>query len=122
MTPSPIKPLIGFDVLERIDIRVGTIEAVEEVANSNKLMRLIVRFGDHRRRILAGIRQERANPQEIVGRQALFVVNLEPKRMAGEVGAHHPRTAGVSGFGQSGFRPSATKAHAGRTREFSFAF
>jgi tRNA-binding protein len=31
------------------------------------------------------MKQERSNPQEIVGRQALFVVNLEPKRMAGEV-------------------------------------
>ena len=42
-------------------------------------------FGDHTRRILAGMKQERANPAEIVGRQALFVVNLEPRRMMGEV-------------------------------------
>jgi tRNA-binding protein len=44
-----------------------------------------VDFGDHTRRILAGMKKERANPEEIVGRQALFVVNLEPRRMAGEV-------------------------------------
>ena len=42
-------------------------------------------FGNERRTILAGMKQERANTQEIVGMQALFVVNLDPKRMAGEV-------------------------------------
>jgi tRNA-binding protein len=68
-----------------LDIRVGTIERVEEVSRSDKLMRLIVNFGDHLRTILAGIRKERENPQEIVGKQALFVVNLEPRKMAGEV-------------------------------------
>ena len=41
-------------------------------------------FGDHRRSILAGIRTEREDPGEIVGSQALFVVNLPPRSMAGE--------------------------------------
>jgi len=85
MTPAPVKPPIPFSALEAIDVRVGTIVAVEEVPKSNKLLRLIVDFGDHTRRILAGMKQERANPAEIVGRQALFVVNLEPRRMMGEV-------------------------------------
>ena len=48
-------------------------------------MRLRVDFGDHTRVILAGMKAERADPREIEGRQALFVVNMEPKRMAGEV-------------------------------------
>ena len=47
-------------------------------------MKLKVDFGDHVRSILAGIRQERDNPCEIEGKQALFVVNLPDKRMAGE--------------------------------------
>jgi tRNA-binding protein len=85
MTPAPVKPPIPFSILEQIDIRVGTIVLVEEVAQSKKLARLNVDFGDHRRTILAGIRQERADLTELVGRQALFVVNLEPRRMAGEV-------------------------------------
>ena len=42
-------------------------------------------FGDHTRSILAGMKQERSNPRDLVGRQALFVVNLEPRAMAGEV-------------------------------------
>jgi tRNA-binding protein len=71
--------------LEALDIRVGTIERVEEVPRSEKLMKLTVNFGDQMRTILAGIRKERENPQEIQGKQALFVLNLEPRTMAGEI-------------------------------------
>ena len=85
MTPAPIKPTVPFSALEALDIRVGTIESVEEVPKSAKLLRLTVSFGDHKRTVLAGIKQERPNPLEIQGRQALFVVNLEPRKMAGEV-------------------------------------
>jgi tRNA-binding protein len=84
-TPAPIKPVVQFPALEALDIRVGAIEQVEEVPRSHKLMRLTVNFGDHSRKILAGIRKERENPQEIVGKQALFVVNLEPRQIAGEI-------------------------------------
>jgi tRNA-binding protein len=81
---AEVKPTISFDLLDKIDIRVGTIEVVEDVSGSDKLVRLVVNFGDHKRRILAGIKKERPNPREIEGRQALFVVNLEPKKMMGE--------------------------------------
>jgi tRNA-binding protein len=83
MQPAPIKPAITLDELKKVDIRVGTIEHVDEVPNSDKLVRLTVDFGDHKRTILAGIKKERANPKEIEGRQALFVVNLPPRKMAG---------------------------------------
>jgi len=85
MNPAPVKPTVPFSTLDSLDIRVGTIIAVEEVPQSSKLMRLVVSFGDHNRSILAGIKKERPNPQELQGRQALFVVNLEPRRMAGEL-------------------------------------
>ena len=85
MKPAPLKETISFEDFEKLDIRAGTITAVEEVANSNKLMKLIVDFGDHTRTILAGIKQERPDPREIVGTQALFVVNLAERKMAGEV-------------------------------------
>src|SRR6185503_7233394 len=84
MIAAPVKPIITVADLEKLDIRVGTIVRVEDVAKSAKLARLTVDFGDHRRTILAGIRKERANPREIEGRQALFVVNLPPRQMAGE--------------------------------------
>jgi tRNA-binding protein len=84
-TPALVKPAVPAAALDAIDIRVGTIQAVDEVAGSRKLVRLSVSFGDHSRSILAGMKQERENLQDLVGRQALFVVNLEPKKMAGEL-------------------------------------
>ena len=83
--PAPIKPTIGIDLLQQIDIRVGRIVSVDDVPGSSKLLKLSVHFGDHTRTILAGIKKERINPKEIEGKQALFVVNLAPRKMAGEV-------------------------------------
>ena len=83
--PAMIKPVISFDEIDRIDIRVGTIVAVDNVAGSDKLLKLTVDFGDHCRNILAGMKKEREHPREIEGQQALFVVNLEPKKMMGEI-------------------------------------
>lgn len=85
MKPAPLKETISFEDFEKLDIRAGTITSVEDVVNSNKLMKLTVDFGDHTRSILAGIKQERSDPKEIEGKQALFVVNLAERKMAGEV-------------------------------------
>ena len=85
MKPSPVKETISFEDFEKIDIRVGTILSVSAVEKSNKLMKLSVDFGDHVRSILAGIKRERENPKEIEGKQALFVLNLPERKMAGEV-------------------------------------
>ena len=83
--PAAIKPSVTIADVEKLDVRLGTIVSVEDVAKSRKLLKLTVDFGDHRRTILAGMKGERADPDETVGTQALFVVNLEPKSMAGEV-------------------------------------
>lgn len=85
MKNAPIKALITFDDLAKLDIRVGTILKVSAVEKSGKLMKLSVDFGDHKRTILAGIKQEREDPFEIEGKQALFVLNLPDRKMAGEV-------------------------------------
>ena len=83
--PAAVKPIVSAEVLDELDIRVGTIERVEEIPHSDKLMKLTVNFGNHSRTIVAGIKKERENPREIEGLQALFVVNLEPRKMAGEI-------------------------------------
>lgn len=83
--PAPVKPKISFAEFDRIDIRVGQIVKVDDVEGSEKLLKLTVDFGDHQRCILTGMKQERENPREIEGRQALFVVNLEPKKMMGQL-------------------------------------
>ena len=85
MKPADIKPIVSFKEFEKIDIRVGTIVRVEDIQGADELIRLIVNFGDHQRTILAGIKQERPDPTEIQGKQALFVVNLAPRKMMGEV-------------------------------------
>ena len=84
MKIASIKPTVSYDIFDKIDIRVGTIERVEDIEGSKKIVRLIVSFGDHKRKILAGLKQERKNPKEIEGKQALFVVNLEPRKIMGE--------------------------------------
>ena len=84
-TPAAIKPTVSLADLEKLDIRIGTIELVEDVPASEKLVRMRVDFGDHKRTILVGMKKERQNPKsEVEGRQALFVVNLSPRKMAGE--------------------------------------
>jgi len=80
-----VKPTVSIDLLNQLDIRVGTINLVEDVKGSDKLVKLTVDFGDCTRTILVGMKQERDEPKEIEGRQALFVVNLEPRRIMGEV-------------------------------------
>lgn len=80
-----VKPNITIDDLEKIDIRVGKILKAEDVENSRKLVRMTVDFGDFKRNILSGMKPEREDIKELEGKQALFVVNLEPRKMAGEM-------------------------------------
>jgi tRNA-binding protein len=83
--PAAIKPAISMADLDKLDIRVGTIEVVEDVPASAKLVRMRVDFGDHKRTILVGMKQERLDAKsEVEGKQALFVVNLPARKMAGE--------------------------------------
>jgi methionine--tRNA ligase beta chain len=84
MPVAPVKETVPFSVLDSLDIRVGTIDAVEDVNKSDRLVRLKVNFGSFQRNILAGLKQERADPRQLQGKQALFVVNLAPKKMMGE--------------------------------------
>ena len=76
--PAEPKPNISFEDLQKVDIRVGTILTVDDVPESRKLVKLTVDLHG-----VSGIKQERDNPTELEGRQALFVVNLDPRKMAG---------------------------------------
>ena len=83
MDRKNIKPNITIEDIEKVDIRVAEILAVDDIPGSRKLMKLTVDLGDHTRSIVAGIKNERQNPKEIEGLQALVVVNMEPREMAG---------------------------------------
>ena len=83
---APVKPTITIDDLDKIDVRVGRIVAVDDVEGSKKLIKMTVDFGSFTRTILSGMKEEREDPKaEIEGKQALFVVNMAPRKMAGEV-------------------------------------
>jgi tRNA-binding protein len=71
--------------LAKIDVRVGTIVSVHDVDGSRKLVRLAVDFGDAVRNVVAGLKGERTDVGALAGRQALFVVNMAPRTMAGVV-------------------------------------
>ena len=102
---APIKPAVSLDVLAQLDIRVGTITTVADVADSRKLVKLMVDFGDHVRQVLVGMKQEREDPTEIEGCQALFLVNLEPMEMAGQgLSADDPTKRGVVDASSQGDR------------------
>ena len=85
MNVAPIKPMIPYEAFDKVDIRIGTIVSVADIQGADKLVKLIVDFGDHKRAIVAGIKQEREDPRELEGKQALFVVNLAPRKMMGEI-------------------------------------
>jgi len=85
MNSAPIKPLISTPDLDKIDVRIGTILAVEDVAHSETLVCVPVDFGNHARSILVSMKKYRPYPKEIEGRQVLFVVNLAPRKVEGEV-------------------------------------
>jgi tRNA-binding protein len=85
MKLAQVKSTISPELLSQIDVRVGTILSVTGIPSSEKLVALEVSFGEHKRTVLAGMKRERANPREIEGKQALFIVNLPARKMAGMV-------------------------------------
>ena len=83
-TAAPVKATIDPAVLEQLDVRAGTIRAATAIAGADRLALLTVAFADRERPIVAGIRTERPSLDAIVGRQALFVVNLPVRTIRGQ--------------------------------------
>lgn len=76
--------IITYDDFAKLTIVVGTITAVDEVPDSNKLLKLTVEVGEeHPRQILSGIKKFFTDPQALVGVQTPFLINLETKVIAG---------------------------------------
>ncbi|MES2749550.1 MAG: hypothetical protein V4606_04110 [Patescibacteria group bacterium] len=75
---------ITYDDFAKLTIVIGTILSVEEVPDSNKLLKLTVEVGEEApRQILSGIKKYFADPQMLVGVQTPFLINLETKVIAG---------------------------------------
>lgn len=78
-----LKGEIEFSDFEKIDLRVGVVESCETVPKSSKLLKLVIDAGAlGKRTIFSGIRGTYANPEELVGKEVVFVANLKPRKMS----------------------------------------
>ncbi len=79
------KPRISIDEFGKIEVKVGTVRLAERVPETDKLLRLVVDFNEESgpRQIISGIAAYVSEPQSLVGRQLVFVTNLEPRTIRG---------------------------------------
>ena len=81
--PEPVKPNVSFDDFEKLDIRVGHVKDCQKVKKSKKLLQFTIDDGTGTdRTILSGIAAS-WQPEELVGKDVLFVANFEPRKMMG---------------------------------------
>ncbi len=79
---APYKDYIEFDEWEKLDIRVGKVLECEPVKKSKKLLRFTLEVGGEKRQILSGISQYH-KPEELIGKNVVFIANLKPRKMMG---------------------------------------
>src|SRR6266567_1080499 len=79
-----MKPIISYEDFAKLDLRVGTVINCEEKEGSEKLLRLTVDFGEEgTRTIFSGIKKWYM-PEDLKGKQFVFVFNLAPRKMMDE--------------------------------------
>jgi len=76
------KTEITFDEFQKMELRIGKIVEANQVPNSKKLIRIIVDFGTEKRQAVAGLLQY-YEPEELVGRKCVFILNLQKRILAG---------------------------------------
>ena len=76
---EPVKPLVSFEEWEKLDIRVGTVLECERVPKMKKLLKFKIADGLSDRTIVSGIAEHYA-PEELVGKQVLFIANFAPRQ------------------------------------------
>ncbi len=83
--PVPEKPVyVSYDEFKKMDIRLGTIREVSAIEGADKLLKFMIDFGDAEpRQILSGIREFYPEFEQLVGKQVLYIVNLEPRTIRG---------------------------------------
>lgn len=79
-----MKPIINIEDFAKLDLRVGTVIECVKKEGAEKLLRLTVNFGEEgQRNILSGIAPW-YKPEELIGKQFIFIINLEPRKLMGE--------------------------------------
>lgn len=81
-TAAALKEPISFDQFEKLDLRVGEVIEALRVPKSKKLLQLLVDFGFEKRTIVSGIALS-YEPEAIVGKKFVFIVNLAPAKIMG---------------------------------------
>ncbi len=79
---APFKDYIEFEDFEKLDIRVGKVIECERVKKSEKLLRFTLEVGSTTRQILSGISKYHT-PEELIGKNVIFIANLKPRKMMG---------------------------------------
>ena len=79
---EPYKDNVSFEDFEKLDIRVGKVVVCEKVPKSSKLLRFELEVGSERRQILSGIAKY-YEPEDLIGKNVLFIANFPPRKMMG---------------------------------------
>ena len=74
--------MIKFEDLKKAELKIAKIIEAEEIANSEKLLKLQIDLGGEKRQIIAGIKKT-YNYKELIGKEIVVVTNLEPRVMMG---------------------------------------
>jgi methionyl-tRNA synthetase len=80
--PAPIKPEITIDDFDKLDIRVGKVLECEKLKGADKLLLFKIDLGNEVRQIISGIAKF-YEPEKLIGKQVLVVVNLKPRKLRG---------------------------------------
>ncbi len=82
--------MISIDEFSKIEVKVGTVQSAERVPETDKLLRLVIDFGEKTeegeskpRQIISGINAYVNEPEDLIGKQLAFVTNLEPRTIRG---------------------------------------
>ena len=79
---EPYKAPVEFSDFEKLDIRVGKVLVCEKVPKSSKLLQFELEVGNERRQILSGIAKY-YQPEDLIGKNVLFIANFPPRKMMG---------------------------------------
>ena len=74
--------MVNFDDFKKLDLRIAKILKAEKIEGSNKLLKFQIDIGDEEKQLVAGLAGH-YNPENLVGREIVVVVNLEPKKLMG---------------------------------------
>lgn len=75
--------MITIDDFQKVEITVGEVLTAEKVPDTDKLLRLVVDFGQEKRQVISGIAEYFPDPGALVGKRCPFVTNLEPRVIRG---------------------------------------